>query len=364
VELYNNSDSPLTVTASDASAGYGLYKLGGTCGATPTLIGTIPNGTIIPARGHFLFVGSQYSLTAAAAGDLTLTADIETDYNVGIFSTANVANLSSVNRLDAVGFGSNTTENCDLLREGTILPSTGLPALEGSYERDFCGKLANSGIFGNCPTGGLLKDSNNNVQDFFWADTQGTNTPAGQHLGAPGPENLGSPIVRNAPLPMLLIDATKSASIDPNRERILTPVTNGSQGTLTIRRRIRNDTGAPVTRLRFRIIDLSTFPTTAGIADMRALTSVDITKGGVLDPQTCAAESGSPAPPCIVTIRGTTVETPPTQPNGGATNSTFGVGVITLATPLAAGASVNVQWVFGLQSTGSFKFFVNVEALP
>jgi hypothetical protein len=366
VELYNNSDSPLTVAASDASSGYGLYKLGGSCGATPTLIGAIPNGTIIPARGHYLFVGSQYSLanyggTGAAAGDTTLLADIETDYNVAIFSTANVANLSSVNRLDAVGFGSNTGSNCDLLREGSALPSTGLLTLEGSYQRDQCGKLANSGIFGNCPTGGLPKDSNNNVQDFYWADTAGTFTPAGQHLGAPGPEKMGSPIVRNAPLPILLVDATKAASVEPNRGRNLTPVTNGANGTLTVRRRIRNDTGGNVTRLRFRIIDLSTLPTPAGIADMRALDSLDLVISGVLDSQTCAA-TGTPATtPCSVTVKGTVVETPPAQPIGGGTNSTY---TVVLGSPLPNGASINIQWVLGVQTTGSFKFFFNVEALP
>ena len=62
VELYNNTNSPLTVAATDASAGYGLYKMGADCNATPVLVGTIPNGTVIPARGHYLLVGSAYSL--------------------------------------------------------------------------------------------------------------------------------------------------------------------------------------------------------------------------------------------------------------------------------------------------------------
>jgi hypothetical protein len=105
VEVYNNTDTPLTIAASDASGGYGLFKMGATCGATPVLIGTIPNGIVIPARGHYLFVGSAYSLAAYAAGDQTLSSDIESDRNVAIFNTAAVANLSSVTRLDAVGFG-------------------------------------------------------------------------------------------------------------------------------------------------------------------------------------------------------------------------------------------------------------------
>ena len=108
VELYNNTNSPLTVTASDASGGWGLFKKGADCDASPILIGTVPSGTIIPARGHYLLVGSAYSLGSYATGDLTLSANIDNDANVGVFSTADVGNLSSITVLDAVGFGSNT----------------------------------------------------------------------------------------------------------------------------------------------------------------------------------------------------------------------------------------------------------------
>jgi hypothetical protein len=39
-------------------------------------------------------------------------------------------------------------------------------------------------------------------------------------------------------------------------------------------------------------------------------------------------------------------------------------GVVTLATPIANGASIDVRFLLGIQQTGSFKFFFNVEALP
>jgi hypothetical protein len=39
-------------------------------------------------------------------------------------------------------------------------------------------------------------------------------------------------------------------------------------------------------------------------------------------------------------------------------------GTITFATPLAPGASINLQLKLGVNETGSFKFFFNVEALP
>jgi hypothetical protein len=39
-------------------------------------------------------------------------------------------------------------------------------------------------------------------------------------------------------------------------------------------------------------------------------------------------------------------------------------GTITPATFLAPGASVNVQFLLGVQTTGNFAFFVIVEGLP
>ena len=371
VEVYNNSDMPLTIAASDASAGFGLFKMGADCNATPILIGTIPNGTVIPARGHYLFAGSAYSLTnyggtGAAAADQTLSSDIESDANVGIFSTSFVANLSSVTRLDAVGFGSNTGANCDLLREGTTLPPLGGSVLEHSYVRDECGKKGNPAVFGPCPTAGFVKDTNVNNDDFIFVDTTGASTPAGQRLGAPGPQNIGNAIQRNSTVTTLLIDSNFGAPAPPNRVRDLTPGDPGfaANGTLSVRRRFVNNTGGNVTRLRFRIVDISSLAVPGGIADIRALTSGDIVVSGVTDAGTCLASNGVATTPCSVTIRGTTLETPPAQAIGGAHNSTLSAGTITLATPLAPGASINLQFLLGVQQTGSFKFFFNIEALP
>ena len=367
VEIYNNTDTAHTVNG--ASGGYGLFKMGASCGDTPILIGVIPNGTVIPARGHYLFVGSAYSLanyggTGAAAGDQTLTSDIEDDRNVGIFSTASLAGLSTVTRFDAVGFGSNTGGTCDLLREGPTLAPLSGSVLEYSYFRDECGKKGNPAQFGACPTGGFVKDSNSNGDDFIFVDTQATMTPAGQRLGAPGPENLGSPRF-NLSIAALLLDNTKGSTASPNRVRDTTAIgPNAANGTLSIRRRFVNNTGAPVTRLRFRVVDISAFPVSNPIADLRVLSSMAITVTGVQDSATCLASNGSATTPCTVTVEGTTLETPPAQPLGGALNSSLNAGTIFLAQPLAPGASINLQFLLGVQNTGSFKFFFNIEALP
>jgi Bacterial Ig domain/Calx-beta domain len=370
VELYNNTNSPLTVASSDASAGYGVFKMGADCNAAPVLIATIPNGTVIPARGHRLLVGSTYSLanyggTGAAAGDQTLTADIGTDANVAVFSTADVNNLSTAARLDAVGFGANAGGGvCDLLREGTNLGSVAPSATsEHSFFRKECDFTGGVG----CQAGGNPKDSGDNSVDFLFADTQGTFiSGVGQHLGAPGPERSTSPIRRDTSgLALPLLDGSQASSNGPNRVRDFTVGDPGTspQGTLSIRRRVQNNTGAAVTRLRFRIIEMTTFPNPGGgTADLRAITSSPVVISGINDPATCASTGTPTTAPCQVTAQATTLETPPAQPNGGGYNSTLSVA---LPGPgLANGASVDVNFTLGVVQSGTFRFYIIIEALP
>jgi hypothetical protein len=249
------------------------------------------------------------------------------------------------------------------MREGTNAPPSSGSVLEYSYFRDECGKDGNPSMFGPCPTNGMVQDLNNNSIDFIYGNTTGTLTPAGQLLAAPGPQNLGNPRL-NLSIAALLLDATKGSTADPNRVRDNTPVTNGAAGTLSIRRRFVNSTGAPVTRLRFRIVDFSVFPVTGATADLRALSSSNVTVTGIKDSATCAATGTPTSQPCTVTVFGTTLETPPAQSLGGGLNSSYNAGTISLPTPLAPGQSVNLQFLLGVQKTGSFKFFFNVEALP
>jgi hypothetical protein len=100
-------------------------------------------------------------------------------------------------------------------------------------------------------------------------------------------------------------------------------------------------------QLRFRVVDITSYPTPdPATADVRALSVpgsviVSLTGGGT------------------ATVEGTTLETPPTQSRAGGYNSAL---VVNLASPLAAGTSVNVQWVLGVETKGNFRFWINVEA--
>jgi len=162
------------------------------------------------------------------------------------------------------------------------------------------------------------------------------------------------------------LDATVAQASPPNRVRDFTsdPGNNSTFGTLSIRRRFVNNTGGNATRLRFRVIDLTTFPAPSGFADLRPRTSGAVVVAGINDAVTCAATGAPATPPCVVTVQGSTLEQPPSQPNGGGFNSSMSAGTVTLGTPLANGASINLQFLLGIQQTGTFKIYVNIEALP
>src|SRR6185436_16299951 len=108
--------------------------------------------------------------------------------------------------------------------------------------RDECSKGTSHTAFGLC-TNFTPKDTDNNASDFFFVDTLGQNIGAGLNLGAPGPQNLASPVQRNAQVPGALLDSSQSFENSPNRVRDNTPdiPNNSTFGTIEFRRRVVNN---------------------------------------------------------------------------------------------------------------------------
>jgi len=364
IEIYNDSGADHTVAALSGS-GYGVAASDG------TLRCSIPNGTVIPARGHYLCTNSvAYSLGSypagngtTATGDATYATDIPDNAGIALFNNnTGGGSFTLANRFDAVG---STSEANVLYKEGTGYPALVPFSIDYAFVRDECGKAGSITTMGPC-TISTPKDTDNNAADFYFVDTNGTSAGAGQRLGAPGPQNLSSAIQRNSSFTVNLLDSTVAYTNPPNRVRDFTsvPAQNSTFGTLSIRRRWVNNTGASVTRLRFRVIDVTTFPAPSGIADLRPRTSTSVVVAGINDPVTCSQTGAPVTPPCTATVQGTTLEQPPSQPNGSGFNGSLSAGTVTLGTPLANGASINLQFLLGIQQTGSFKIYVNVEALP
>src|SRR5262245_60733905 len=203
IEIYNASGANHTVTAASGT-GYGVAASDGTTRCS------IPNGTVIPNRGSYLCVNSVgYSLASypagngtTATGDATYTTDITDNAGIALFNNnTGGGSYSLANRLDAVG---TTAEANTLYREGAGLPTFGVSSLNAVWVRDECGKGGSTTTMGACPVSTPV-DTNNNAADFYYIDTSAGDGD-GQLLGAPGPENLSSPIQRNASVPAALLD--------------------------------------------------------------------------------------------------------------------------------------------------------------
>lgn len=356
IEIYNASGADHTVAASGMGTGYAVAASDGVARCI------IPDGTVIPNRGHYLCVNSvAYSLASypagngtTATGDATYTTDIPDNAGIALFDTSVAMNFNLGHRLDAVG---STSEANTTYKEGTGYPALTPFSIDYSFYRDTCGKGGSITTMGPCSIS-TPKDTDNNAVDFIFVDTNGTSAGAGQRLGAPGPENLASPIQRNASIPATLLDTCVGSASPPNRVRDFTsvPAQNSTFGTLDIRRTFTNNTGGNVTQLRFRVIDISTFPAPSGFADLRPRTSTSVVV--TVDRPPCGVGTSN------VTVEGTTLEQPPSQPNGGGFNSSLAAGTVTLGTPLANGATIDLRFLLGIQQTGTFKIYLNVEALP
>ncbi len=313
VELYNQTDQAVGLN------GMSLVTSGG------TVIATVASGSV-PARSHYLFAGTGYSLPAAA--DTTFAAGTDLADGTGLALFNNATSFATGTRLDAVGFSGAGA----LYTEGTGLTPAG--GISTDSEHAFVRTLTG---------GGVPQDTNSNSADFVLVATDPSSVGNSAVLGAPGAENRTSPTQRNATIKASLVDpqcpGAGAATSGCARVRNQTAVANGQFGTLAIRRKFTNTTGANVTALRFRVVGLTTLgsPGSGGAqADLRLLTSnpadftVTLTDGTT-----------------VVPVKGTMIETPPAQPNGGGMNSTL--VTVTTATPLAPGAPVNVEFTLGVQ---------------
>lgn len=315
IELYNLTGNALDVSGLTLRTSDGI-----------TL--TVNAGASVPSRGNYLIAGAGFEGTAADA-QLSLGVDIADGAGIGIFTSSTT--FTSATRLDAVGFASADA----LYREGAGLqPASGINQ-DGSYS--FVRRF-NLTTFS-------VKDTNDNAADFaFVSPDAGVYSGVQSTLGAAGAQSTVSASERTATqVSSTLIDSSASVSAAPNRIRDLTPVTNGSNGTLEFRKTFTNNTGEALTSLRFRIVDLTTAPATSStVMDLRAVSSGDVNAGS------------------MVVVRGTTVETPPSGNLGGGVNSSLVVANVSPDAPLAAGGSINVRFVLGVNNAGRTYRFVTV----
>ncbi len=322
VELYNNTN----VAQNTAGLQLGIVNTAGLIYATYNLDLVAPI-TIAP-RSYYLVKGSNASLTGVTA-DYTAIALANGFVSAGVAICKGDVSIAA-NRLDSAGMSN--LPNGHFYVEPAPLAWLNSTLRVHSFVRNF-------------NSAGFPIDTNVNSADFRLVapDTAAINgaTPL---LGLPGPQGSTSPAVNNAGMPVALLKTGIAATTWPNAE-VVTEAGVGTTRSLYLRRAVTNSTGAPVKKLRFRIVEMSTGG--VGIANLRAQTSLNAT----------LTVDGLP-----VAVKGLQLEDAASQPNGGGINSTLCEGTITLAQPLAAGAKVNVQFRLGVVSGGSYRFVANVEA--
>jgi hypothetical protein len=249
IEIANTTSAPITVSAPDSSGGFSVATTGG----VPVF--TIPNGTIIPARGHLLAANNTmttgYSLqnyggVNAATPDAVWAADIPDNTGLALFPTDNAGAYGATAPLDAVGF---TSDPAPYL-EGTGLTGIGVGPFANNYS------LVRRYATG---PGAALQDTGDNAADFaLVAVDAGTYGPVTALLGAPSPENLAAEReFSNSEITMSGAGAvsTGSAGLDPRG--------------LEFRRTFTNHTPGTLTALRFKVTSITTLNSPGGVTDLR-----------------------------------------------------------------------------------------------
>ncbi len=327
IELYNTTDAPLNISGWSV-----LYD----SAANPI---TIASGVTLPARGYYLLTGSGYSLSVAtnqASGvDIPEAAGLQ------------LRNAGGVTQ-DAVAFAGSTVTG-----EGTALSSA--PNTAGEY------------AFVRIISQGKPQDTGDNAADFNFISTDaGLYNGNQSQLGAPGPQNLSSPINRNEGFSVALLQPgiTNAANRAPNRARATSATAkanpNSPLGTLALRRTITNTSGQVIKRLRFRVINQTSLQSPGyndtNQADLRLISSTQ---------QNVILVGGGSVP-----VSGTTLEEP-AQSLGGALNSSVventstadrNAGTLVLGTPLGINESRSYTFLFGVQRDGNYTVTLNIEA--
>jgi hypothetical protein len=345
VEVYNNTDADIIVadsnpvtcltqilTAGPATlCGWALVDLQGAVSNIPRFV--IPAGTVIPARGRYLAAGIGYSLSATAAPDQTYDPPAYAggeadDTGLALFRTADRSQFTPANVVDAVGFDGAALP----FREGPGLKPPGGVAADAQHS--FVRRQASS----------RPADTGNNAADFVLVATDPALVGNAQAvLGAPGPERVGDPVQRNSGFAV-----STPPGVEASVRRASPAVPNGNLGTLSLRRRFTNNTGQAVTKLRFRVTEVSTLNSWQVFPNQAEVRLLDATLEGL---------GGTGLLP-------TTLEAP-SQPNGGGVNTGLLVNnSLTLARPLQAGQSLDVEFLLGVMRGGSYQFIITVEAAP
>lgn len=306
------------------------------------------SGKTLPPYGYLLVTNSGgYSLGNDYAATYTTGTTTVTSYATGdVTYTGDILSTSTITLKNASG------TPIDSVGDVWSILSPASPSNQYSYVRRMDGPR--------------MADTDNDIYDFNLVDTSSTNgTPnffgistltGGARLGAPGPQNTSSP--RG-------IQTISFAVLNPNDAGGLGSagryVSRGSSadplGRLSLRHTITNTSSSTITQLRFVLVrSTSGSSSNADLADLRALSSNGVSLNGVKYVQGLQVES-----PTIPTTFGAGL-TSASVGTGGGINSSWNVGTLPPG-GLAPGASMNIEFLFGIVKEGTYNFAVVAQVI-
>lgn len=334
IELANTTGAPVDVS------GWSLVTNSG------TVLFTVGNSTTIPAGGHYLIAGTSYALPAPA--DATLAAGTDIPQAAGIALFTNPANFAANTQVDAVGFASVTDGT--YVEGGGLNPAGGISSGSSGSEYSFVRRTT--------ALNNRLVDTDVNRADFVLVATNGTNFDGAQAtLGSPNAQNRSSATsLAFEQLNFTLNDTVagnEASGFNSLRLRSRTRDKAAAGGVLVLRRTFTNTAAQQLNSLSFVVADIATSTGTTSEgrtrgADLRVLSSSNTSDGG----------GGA------ISIYGATLDQPPAQPLGGGLNSTLSVTSVSTTTPLAAGATITVEFRVQVAKAGAFRFTVTPLAIP
>jgi hypothetical protein len=290
------------------------------------------NTNIDNPNDFLLAAGSTYSLGSYAAPDVTYSSAIPANGAVALYDDTGAlvdsvafGEVAGIASTGVLGSYSNSTEQYAFVRKLDQQPGgrTGAPLYTGHNASDFTVVAPEANPFGS--TSPLGTDS------------------AGLTVfeGAPGPHDLASQVLENPNFTVSLLSGS-NPNAAPNEAFNKTEIssTNATKGTLYVRRTITYHGLCKVGNLRLRVSTITTDsnPASSGKAIVRVLGNPNTTEEGFTF-----------APSVLGSTDGV---------DGGGLNSSLS---LPSGAQLANGQSVNVAIKLGVQQTGGYQFFFNVE---
>ena len=324
VEILNVSGSEHTVAASDESEGYAVATSQRYDVRDPER-----DGDRRMAGTTLVSTPAVYSLSSYPAGDATATADMTYTTDIPVNTGLALFNTAEPHELHA-----GQPPRCRRLRRRAQRPLQGRDAVtrplrRGASSTSLVRRLPGGCIgsapapSGNCesiqairntadPSNSRQQDTDSNAADFIFVDTAASGVGFGRRLGAPGPQNLASPT------------GGFNGLLGAGQAR---PVRTA--GFRSEPRPLGQHAGIPAHLLQLHggCHDPSAVPD-RGPDDAPVHPGCGGSASANVEPTWCVTVD---RPPCGsgtsgVTVRGTTLETPPAQADGGGYNSSLSVG--------------------------------------